>query len=500
MSTPSAVHPATKSSLSPTRLLLPVIRMGAVLITVGGITFLCTSVVPVTAATAGFCYLVAILLIARFLGSREAIVASLPATLCFDYFFLPPFGTFTITDPQNWAALFAFLATAIVASQLSTYAKQSAQDALERQQDTERLYALSRAILLTEANREAPKQIAHQIERIFEFPAVALYVRDTGEIHRAGPEDLQGIEDPLRQAAVQGTLTQDETAQTTVTAIRLGGQPIGSLAIRGRLLSDGALQALSSLVAIALEKVRGQEATSRAEAARQSEELKSTLLDAIAHEFKTPLTSIKAAATALLSETVPKAEEQRELISIVNEEADHLGRLVTEALQMARIEAGKIQLNKRMHPIEELISNALQQMRPLAEGRTLEVSIARGLPNVPVDPELMQLAIRQLLDNALKYSPPDSPVTIRALRRNGGLEIKVSDQGSGIPERDRSRVFDKYYRGSNNRSRVTGTGMGLTIAREIIRAHGGEIWVESEPGKGSEFSFTLPADGKEAGS
>jgi two-component system sensor histidine kinase KdpD len=471
--------------------------MGAVLAAIGGITYLCSRAVPVNATTAGFTYLVAILLIATFWGLREAIVASLAAVLCLNYFFLAPTGPFTVGDPQNWVALFAFLVTSIVASQLSAYAKQRAQDALARQQDTERLYALGRAILLTEANREAPKQIAHLIERIFEFPAVVLYERDTGNIHRAGPEDLQGIDEQLRQAALQGTLLHDEAAQTTVTAIRLGGQPIGSLAIRGPSLSDGALQALSSLVAIALEKVRGQEAASRAEAARQSEELKSTLLDAIAHEFKTPLTSIKAAASALLSDSVPKAEEQRELVTIVNEEADRLGRLVTEAIQMARIEAGKIQLNKRVHAIEELISNVLQQMRPLTEGRTLEVYIARGLPAVPVDPELMQLAIRQLLDNALKYSPPESPVTIRALQGDGELEIKVRDRGSGIPEQDRLRIFEKYYRGSNNRSLVTGTGIGLTVAREIIRAHGGRIWVESEPGRGSEFSFTLPAVGKE---
>lgn len=492
MSTPGPVKSETKLGISSAHLALLAARMGAVLISIGGITFLCSTVVPVNATTAGFSYLVTILLIARFWGFREAILASLAAALCFDYFFLPPIGTFTITDPQNWVALFAFLATSIVASQLSAYAKQRAQDALERQQETERLYALSRAILLTEANREAPKQITRLIERIFEFPAVVLYERDTGDIHRAGPEDLQGIGDQLRQAAVQGTLIHDEAAQTTVTAIRLGGQPIGSLAIRGPSLSDGALQALSSLVAIALEKVRGQEAASRAEAARQSEELKSTLLDAIAHEFKTPLTSIKAAASSLLSDTVPKAEEQRELVTIVNEEADRLGRLVTEAIQMARIEAGKIQLNKRVHPIEDLISNVLQQMRPLTEGRTLEVRIARGLPTVPVDPELMQLAIRQLLDNALKYSPPESPVTIYALRGDRGLEIKVSDRGSGIPERDRSRIFERYYRGSNSPSRGTGTGMGLTIAREIVRAHGGDIWVQSEASRGSEFCISVP--------
>jgi two-component system sensor histidine kinase KdpD len=361
----------------------------------------------------------------------------------------------------------------------------------------EGLYALSRAILLIEASGTAPKQIAHHIAQIFAFPAVALYDRNTGEIHRAGPEDLAAIDGKLRQAAVQGTLFHDEMAETTVASIRLGGQPIGSLAIRGPSLSDGALQALSNLVAIGLEKVRGQEAASRAEEARQSEELKSTLLDAIAHEFKTPLTSIKAAASALLSGTVQQAAEQRELVTIVNEEADRLRRLVTEAIQMARIEAGKIQLNKKLRTVQDLISTVLQQMTPITEGRTVDVRLAGDLPMIEVDAELMVLGIRQVVDNALKYSPPESPVTISAATGASDLIISVNDQGLGIPEWDQARIFEKFYRGPNTRSRVTGTGMGLAIAREILRAHGGDIWIKSSVGQGSEFCISIPAASQE---
>jgi two-component system sensor histidine kinase KdpD len=473
------------------------LHLAAVLAIIASITFLCSRVVLVNALSVGFAYLVAILVIATVWGLLEAAVASVAAALCLNYFFLPPIGTLTIADPENWIALFAFLLTAIIASELSARAKQRTREALDRQQDTERLYALSRAILLTEANRTAPKQIANQIAQIFDFPAVSLYDRDTGDIHRAGPEDLRAIDDELHEAAVQGTLFHDEVGQTTVTSIRLGGQPIGSLAIRGSSLSDGALQALSNLVAIALEKVRGQEVASRAEAARQSEELKSTLLDAIAHEFKTPLTSIKAAASALLSGTVSKTEEQRELTTIVNEEADRLGRLVTEAIQMARLEAGKIQLNRSMHSVEGLISAVLQQMTPVTEGRRLEVGIASDLPMIEVDPELMQLAIRHLLDNALKYSSPESPLRISAATGERGLMIKVSDKGPGILERDQARIFEKFYRGPNTHSRVPGTGMGLAIAREIVRAHGGDIWVESSAGQGAEFCIAVPVTARE---
>ena len=473
------------------------VRLGSVLVTIAAITFICSRLVPVNATTVGFAYLLAILLIATAWGLLEATVGSVAAVLCFNYYFLPPIGTFTIADPQNWVALFAFLATSIIASQLSAHAKRRAEEAVDRRLEMERLYALSRAILLTDINQAAAKQIAHQIAQIFEFPAVALYDRTTGEIHHAGPEDLPGVRDKLRQAAVQGTLFQDRSNQTVVNAIRLGREPIGSIAIRGASFPDTALQALANIVAIGLEKVRGQEAASRAEAARQSEELKSTLLDAIAHEFKTPLTSIKAAASALVSDNVPRADTERELISIVNEEADRLGRLVTDAIEMARIEAGKIKLNRQTHSVNDLVSRVLRQMRPVTEGRTLSAHVANGLPMVVVDGELIELALRQLLDNALKYSPLASPVELSAELADRGVVISIRDQGPGIPDRDQDRIFEKFYRGSNTRQQVIGTGMGLTIAREVVRAHGGDISVRSTPGQGSEFCISLPATPQE---
>lgn len=472
------------------------LRLIAGLAVIAAITFLCIRLIPVNATTVGFGYLVAILVIATGWGFLEAVAASLAAVACLNFFFLAPVGTFNIADPQNWVALLAFLAASIIASRLSARAKQRTQEALDRQEEMERLYALSRAILLTDTSQAPAKQITLRIQEIFEFPALALYDGSTGEIHRAGAEDLPGHDDKLKQAASRGTLLTDEANRTAVIPVRLGGHVIGSLAVRGGASSHTALQALSNLVAIALEKVRGQEAANRAEAARQSEELKSTLLDSIAHEFKTPLTSIKAAATALLSTPTPSREEQRELLTVVDEEADRLGRLVTEAIQMARIEAGKIKLNTALRSVEGLIHRILQQMKPLVEGRNVTVSIAGDLPQIIADQELMGLAIRQLLDNAVKYSPPGSPIAVRAEKGDGCVIISVGDQGPGIPEREQLRIFQKFYRSSDTHQHVTGSGMGLTIAREIVRAHGGDIWVRSRAGQGSEFCISVPAAGE----
>jgi len=467
-------------------------RVVAALGIVAALTFLSFRLAPVNEITAGFLYLVAILLIATAGGLVESTLASIVAMLCFNYFFLPPIGTLTISDPRNWVALFAFLATSLTASQLSARAKRRTREAVERQNEIERLYSLSRALLLTEAARPIAKQIVEQVAQVFEFPAVALYDRGSGEIYRAGFDDLPAIDAELREAAVRSQLFRDENSALIVTPIRLGRQPMGSLAVRGASLSDAALQSLVNLAAIWLERALSEEAVNRAEVARRSDELKSTLLDAIAHEFKTPLTSIKAVTSDLLSDSVsPLEQRQRELISIADEGADRLSTLVTQAIQLARIEGGKFQLNRGVHLPSSLISAALRQMKALTDGREITVSIAGELPLVSVDAELVQMVIAHLIDNALKYSPRGAPISVGAQVSGDLVVIDVTDRGAGITEEEQSRIFDKFYRGTKERN-LKGTGMGLAIAREIIRAHGQEIWVRSKPGEGSEFSFSLP--------
>ena len=468
---------------------------GRILIALGliaAVTFICFRVVPVNATTAGFFYLVAILTIATVGGLVESTIASVVAMLCFNYFFLPPIGTFTIADPQNWVALFTFLATSLTASRLSARAKRRTKEVLERQSEMERLYSLSRALLLADTTRSMATQIVHQIAQVFELPAVALFDRNSAEIYRTGADDMPDIEAKLHDAAVRSTLSRDENSGLVVTPIRLGGQPIGSLAMRGVSLSDPALQSLLNLVAIGLERALSQEAVNRAEVARRSEELKSTLLDAIAHEFKTPLTSIKAVTTDLLSAPPEELKQhQRELIGIADEGADRLSKLVTEAIQLARIEGGQFRLNQRVYFPSSLISAAVRQMKALADGREINVSATDDLPLVRVDAELIQMVIAHLIDNALKYSPPVSAISVRARTGENKVIISVSDQGAGITEPEQSRIFEKFYRGSKDQN-LKGTGMGLAIAREIIRAHGEEIWVTSKPGEGSEFCFSLP--------
>ncbi|MGH9326187.1 MAG: sensor histidine kinase [Terriglobia bacterium] len=469
---------------------LGALRILGALMAIAAMTFVCFMGIHMTATATGFFYLLLITIIAVGWGVWEATAASVLALLCLAYFFLPPTDALVATGAQDREVFVAFITASIIISQLVARSIPRRAEAADPPLEMERLYALSRTILLMDATRPVAKQIAYQIAQIFHLLSVALYDRPNNEVLRAGPEDIAGVEEKLRQSSLQGTLFRE--GSTVVAAIRLGGEPVGSIALRGATFSDGALDALTNLVAIGLERARGQEAANRAEAARESQELKSTLLHAIAHEFKTPLTSIKAAATALLSSSHPLPLEQGELATIIDEESDRLARLVNEAIQMARIEGGRIQLNRKTHEVRTLIETAVRSIKPQAEGREIRIEAPADLPLVSVDAELLGLALRQILGNALKYSPPASPVMMRARITEGTLILSVQDHGFGIEKADQGRIFDKFYRALPGRDRAPGAGMGLAITREIVAAHSGEIHVESRRGEGTEFFVSLP--------
>lgn len=457
---------------------------------IAAITFVFFRLIRVNATTAGFAYLVAVLVIGASWGLTESIASSVFAVLCFNFYFLPPVLTFTIADPQNWVALLAFLVTSITASRLSSNARKRAREALERQEEMERLYAFSRSILLTDPARSISKQLVALVAQTFNARAVALFDRTAGEIYRGGPEDFAGLDEQLRETALTGS--QLESSSSVITAIRLGSEPIGSLGMTGVKLADSALQGVANLVAIGLEKARAQEAAARAEAAREGDELRSVLLDAIAHEFKTPLTTIKASTTALLSGHIESAEQQRGYVSLMDEETDRLNALVSDAIQMARLDSGHVQLQLEKVDVARAARSVLDRMRTVCDDHAVDLAFPEGLPQVAADPALVELTLRQLIGNAAKFSRPHAPIGISAKAEDGRVVVSVRDQGPGIAEADLPHIFDRFYRGRHIKNHVAGAGLGLFIARQIVRAHGGEIWAESTLGSGSVFHFSLP--------
>jgi K+-sensing histidine kinase KdpD len=349
----------------------------------------------INAATVSLALLLNVLFIATRWGSLPALLASILAMLCFNFFFLPPFGTFTIAATDNWVALLAFLVTAVTAGQLSARAKKRAEEAELGKREIERLYT------------------------------------------------------ELRDAF-------------------------------GR--------------------------ASHAEALRQSEKLKSALLDAVTHDLRTPLTSIKASITTLLDEVRGRvngepialdAESKMEMMEVIDEESDRLNRFISGLIELARIEAGELQLRRRWGAIDEIISAALARAEPITRQHRVELDVERELPGVRVDERAVSEVVYTLIDNAAKYSPKGSTIRLTA-RRAGDLQVQmtVEDEGQGIPSELSERVFDKFFRATRDgdiSKQPTGTGMGLAIAKGIVEAHEGRIWIESgAAGKGTRVLFTLP--------
>jgi two-component system sensor histidine kinase KdpD len=270
--------------------------------------------------------------------------------------------------------------------------------------------------------------------------------------------------------------------------VNFNAKMVGSLAFSDFSISEPAMQSIANLVSMAMDRARKQEAAGQAEGARRHQELKSMLLDAMAHEFQTPLTSIRTGIDAMMAE--PPGSDQREWLEILHEESGRLSSMMTEAIQMARIEAGHVDLDRHAHTVEDLVRSALD--KDLANGSRLEIDLPRDLPPVSADAGLIRLVIRQIAGNALRYAQQGGPVTVRARAEDPGVVISVADRGPGIELEEQKEIFERYFRGKQGRGHLTGMGMGLPIARQVVEAHDGKVWVESRPGEGATFSFSLP--------
>ena len=446
------------------------------------------SLLGVNPTTVALTYVVVVLLAATGWGVVEAMGASLAATVCLNLFFLPPVGRLTIADPHNWVALTAFLLTAVVASQLSGRARRRHVEVLARQRDLERLYAFSRALLLSPGEPSVPAAITRHLAEAFDFPAVALYDASSDAVSWAGSAESPALLPTLREVARQGVTLRD--GETQVVAIRLGGAPIGSLALPLAESSDTVVQSITNLVAIGLERARGQEAAARASAAQQSGELRATMLDALAHEFKTPLTSMKVAAGDLRANA--EGERNRELAAIIDEDLDRLQSLVTDTVQMVRVETGDFRLRLNEHHLSDIVAATVRQFEVRLDGHSVVTSVPESML-IRADRELIGLALRQLLDNAVKYSPTTSAIEIAATGSDS-IHISVRNSGPPIPPREQAKLFDRFYRGSQGRH-VPGTGMGLAIVRQIAEAHRGTLTVSSSATEGTTFTLSIPGMG-----
>jgi len=444
----------------------------------------------VNPTTVALTLLLLILLLAAEWGLRYAVVISVAATACYNFFFLPPAGTFTISDPQNWLALFVFLATAILASRLSQRARNQANEARSRQQELEILLHLSRELLQTESVATLVSSIPSTVASVVGARSGMLYLLDGDRMYPSASEEISEIEIPhLRQLAtsVSGVNIQADEIQVP---LRTGVRPKGLLLLRGAAISAKTLEAIGGLISLSIDRAQALENVARGEAAKESERLRTLMIDSITHELRTPLTSIKGAATSLLA-LGAEPESTRELLTIIDEESDRLNRLVSEAVDMAQLDAQQVQMHFAPISVLRLVNQARETCSSIEENHPLKITVLTDI-EIYADGDFLKKVICNLLENAAKYSESGTPITISVERRGESIAVSIADRGVGIDPSEQTLIFERFYRARQYGGDTGGTGMGLAISRSIIEAHGGEITVTSQPGKGSVFTFEIP--------
>ena len=448
-------------------------------------------ILHVNQTTVALTFLVMVQMAAFGWGLIYSVCLSVVCTLLYNYFFLPPIGSFTIADPQNWIALLAFLASAIFISKLSENERRQTEVSEVRRKEMERLYEFSNQLLMEENVHDVASHAPRVVASIFAFEGVILYLTESDTAYSSDPRRPFVSIEELRTAARLPDGPRPRSEEISIVPLVLGMRASGSIAMTKAGYSEGLYEAIGGLLAIALERASALDRFSRVEAAREGERLRSALLDSVTHELRTPLTAIRAAATSLSSQPFLEESQRREMFAILDEESARLDRLIGQAVEMAQLDTDGIKVRFEPQRLQEVLDLALEDCHSLLRGRPVTVDLPPDMPSILLDRELIRRVLRHLLENAARYSPAGSPVHIRALLGGDRLLVSITDQGQGIDDAEQAYIFDKFYRGSRQRL-LHGTGMGLAIARAILRAHSGGIEVVSHRGEGATFTFWVP--------
>lgn len=466
---------------------------------IGLLTF-CAFVLHLDLSTAGFLYLLTVVVVAQTCGLRQATLTSFVGVACLDYFIVPPIFSFKFGSTQNLVALATFEFCALIVSRLSAREKRHALDAGQRRKSMEKLYAVSRQTLLVDLRQPPGPQLARLIGEHFMMECVTIY--DEALARADGADACSDYERQLARIAFLEGIDRDEPSAdpafgVSLRLLRADHRLTGALYLRGAF-DPLAADALASLTSIALERCRSFDKESQAEAARQSEQMRTAVLDALAHAFKTPLTAIRTASAGLL-EIGRLSEPQLDLATLVEEQAAELNDLTTRLLQTARLDTGGLSVQPEEVIVSGLIKEVLSNQRRKLDQHPVEVAISdRGLATQG-DRGLLATIVSQFVDNAAKYSPPGSPIRVAAEGHHSQVVISVHNEGVPIRLEDRERIFERFYRCPETRDAAPGTGIGLSIARKAAEAHHGHVWVISGEGEGNTFFVSLPQSGPSAG-
>jgi two-component system sensor histidine kinase KdpD len=457
-------------------------------------------------------YLLGIILVSLRFGFGPSIAAAVASVLLLDFFFVPPYLSFAVSDFQHIVMFAVMFVVAAVISNLTRRVRLQADEARYRERRTASLYGVSRDLAATRATQNLANVAARHVHDVFEAKVTVWLESADGRLANVVTGDLAFEADEKEQGVVEWVFANDKPAghgtetlpseSALYVPLRGAQGKVGILGVKPndpRRFEDAEqrtlLDVFASQIASALERSRFAEQAQKATLQIEAERMRSSLLSSVSHDLRTPLSVITGAASALLQpESSLQPAARRDLAETIHEEARRLDRLVRNLLDMTRLASGAVKVAKEWQPIEGVIGAALGRLEEPLQGRRVDVRLPPDLPPVPMDGLLIEQVLINLLENAAKYSPGNSPIDISATRRDDHLVVEVADRGPGIPRELMDRIFEKFYR-LPREGAGGGAGLGLAICRGIVEAHGGRIWAENREGGGASFRFTMPIEG-----
>jgi two-component system sensor histidine kinase KdpD len=459
------------------RILLPALALP------GAATLLALLPSGVSTTSAALAYVVAVMVAAAAGGLAAGLLASVLSFLGLNFFFTPPEHTLRVDKLEDLVALGVFVAVSgFVATLLSAVLEQRTR-AERREQEAKLLHHFGTRLLAGRPVDEVLREFAQSVVRLFDLARCEVRIEAT---------DTLVIEE-------QSNESEGERAPTVVPMVardRVVGQiSVARTPSRPPVSEDeeDVLRTFAAQIALAIEGARLAEEARRAQVDAETSNTRAALFSSVTHDVRTPLASITASVDNLMDpEAHLNAEDRVEFLKTIRQEADRLNRLVGNLLHLARVRAGGLESVKRSESVNDVIEGVVARLQTVLEGREVRLMV-RDVPEVPMDVDQIDQVITNLLENSIRFSGPGSPITVSTARWRDTVQVRVADQGVGIPPADRERVFEPFVRG--NTAREGGTGLGLSIARALVRAHGGRIWIEGAPGGGTAVTFQLPVGG-----
>jgi two-component system, OmpR family, sensor histidine kinase KdpD len=456
-------------------------------------------------------YLLAVVLIAFRFGRGPAVLTSVFGVASFDFFFVPPQLSFAVSDIQYLLTFVIMLAVALVISSLASSVRLQANVAGHRERRTALLYAMTRELAATRGEQNMARVAVRHVSEVFDSQVAVLLPDASARVHHPRGESIAGslhgadlgvaqwVQDHGEPAGL-GTNTLPG-AEALYLPLRGAHASLGVLAVlpanaRRVLLPEQfhLLETFAAQVALGLERAQLAGEAQRAQVNAETEGLRNALLASISHDLRTPLAVISGASSSLAERGERLSiEERAALARSIFEQSQQMGQLVANVLEMTRLEAGAIALNRDWHALGEIAGAVLRRLRQPLAAHPVALSLPDDLPLARVDATLIEQVFANLLENAAKYTPAGTAITLRAERSEGGLLMSVEDAGPGLPPGDPEKLFAKFQRGAAEGA-IGGAGLGLAICRAIVRLHGGRIWAERPAGGGAAFRFTLPLE------